>query len=98
MEAERTELREGLLKLETALTSMKERSAEFEEENTELKKKIAEETGNLQQQVNVLTTDLKVTVTRAETCVENEKRAKEISESQKSLAAEVGHFELFNKR
>ena len=89
MENEQTEIQASVVKLKDELTSTKTKNTELEEENMNLKSRLATQTSTLLQTVNVLTADLKQTITRAETCVVNEKRAKELCDEQKTLAAEV---------
>lgn len=89
MESEQTETQTSLAELQKDLTLKNAKTLELSEENNQLKSKLAEETTSLRRSVNALTADLKSAVKRAETCIVNEKRAKEICEEQKTLAAEA---------
>ena len=75
--------------LQETLTSTQMKITNLSTENTKLKKQLTEETASLHKSVEILTSEAKEAVKRAEICVEKEKRANEICEEQKALAAEV---------
>lgn len=77
--------------LQESLSSTQTTLANLTSENTKLKKQYSEEIASLHKSVEILTSEAKEAVKRAEICVEREKRANEICEEQKTLAKEVNH-------
>ncbi|XP_028412966.1 nucleoprotein TPR-like isoform X2 [Dendronephthya gigantea] len=75
--------------LQESLTSTQATLANLTSENTELKKQFTDKTASLQKSVEILTSEAREAVKRAEMCVEKEKRANEICEEQKTLAKET---------
>lgn len=78
--------------LQETLTSTQMKISNLTMENNKLKKQFAEETASLHKTVEILTSEAKGAVKRAELCVEKEKRASEICEEQKTLAVEVSYL------
>lgn len=72
-----------------SLTSSQERITILTTENEKLKEQLMKETESLHKTIDILTSEAKEAVKRAELSLEQEKRTSEICEEQKALAAEV---------
>lgn len=91
-ESEKEETEKVMAALQETLTSTQMKITNLTMENNKLKKQFAEETASLHKTVEILTSEAKGAVKRAELCVEKEKRASEICEEQKTLAVEVSYL------